>query len=150
MSGPDDCYLSALRLSRALAQELPNTRSICLNNSWNPALANEVRLHHPIGSECPDSHITNCTARRGRNSAIRCPARTQHSAKPSATYQPPPTRAPLPHLQFPRRRRVRRPGLTRVPAMEIRRAQHALALDDGARRRPFLSPRSVSWNARAA
>ncbi|KAF8256728.1 hypothetical protein EI94DRAFT_1836641 [Lactarius quietus] len=45
MSGPDHlsaAHLSALRLSRQLAQEFPNTRAICLNNSWNPDLANEL------------------------------------------------------------------------------------------------------------
>ncbi|KAI9441807.1 hypothetical protein H4582DRAFT_1935132 [Lactarius indigo] len=45
MSGHHDFFathLSALRLSRALAQEFPNTRAVCLNNSWNPVLANEL------------------------------------------------------------------------------------------------------------
>lgn len=45
MPGPDDflaTHLSTLRLSRELAQEFPNTRALCLNNSWNPALANEL------------------------------------------------------------------------------------------------------------
>ena len=52
MSGPDDflaiTHLSTLRLSRALAQEFPNTRAVCLNNSWNPVLADEVRLRLPL------------------------------------------------------------------------------------------------------
>lgn len=45
MSGHDGflaTHLLALRLSRELAQEFPNTRAACLNNSWNTALANEL------------------------------------------------------------------------------------------------------------
>ncbi|KAH8984178.1 hypothetical protein EDB86DRAFT_2964080 [Lactarius hatsudake] len=45
MFGHDDFFathLPALRLSRALAQEFPNTRAVCLNNSWNSVLANEL------------------------------------------------------------------------------------------------------------
>ncbi len=37
-------HLLALRLSRALSDELPKTQAICMNNSWNTALADEVRL----------------------------------------------------------------------------------------------------------
>jgi hypothetical protein len=54
MPGPDDflaTHLSTLRLSRELVQEFPNTRVVCLNNSWNPVLANEVRLRLPFPSQ---------------------------------------------------------------------------------------------------